>query len=53
MMKEASEQRLALARRNAAAYLAIPKVKAIGIAGSVARGEADEYSDIDMSIYYE
>lgn len=52
-MNEANEIRLALARQNAASYIMIPQVKAIGIAGSVARGEADAYSDIDMSIYYE
>ncbi len=52
-MNNASEQRLAIAKRNAAAYLTIPKVRAIGVAGSVARGQADAYSDIDMSIYYE
>ena len=51
-MNEASEQRFAIAR-SAAAYLTIPKVRAIGVAGSVARGQADAYSDIDMSIYYE
>ena len=51
-MNEANEIRLALARQNAASYIAIPKVRAIGIAGSVARTEADAYSDIDMSIYY-
>ena len=52
-MNEANQIRLALARQNAASYIAIPKVRAVGIAGSVARGEADAYSDIDMSIYYE
>jgi predicted nucleotidyltransferase len=52
-MNNASEQRLAIAKRNAAAYLTLPKVRAIGVAGSVARGQADAYSDIDMSIYYE
>ncbi len=52
-MNEASEQRLAIAKRNAATYLTNPKVRAVGISGSVARGQADAYSDIDMSIYYE
>ncbi|MDJ0693803.1 nucleotidyltransferase domain-containing protein [Mastigocoleus sp. MO_188.B34] len=52
-MNEANEIRLTLARQNAASYITIPQVRAIGIAGSVARGEADAYSDIDMSIYYE
>lgn len=52
-MNDASKQLLALAQNNAATYLANPKVKAIGVGGSVARGQADAYSDIDMSIYYE
>ncbi|MBD2431560.1 MULTISPECIES: hypothetical protein [Fischerella] len=51
-MNDASKQLLALARSNAVSYLVNPKVRAIGIAGSVARGQADTYSDIDMSIYY-
>jgi predicted nucleotidyltransferase len=52
-MNDANEQRLKIARSNAATYLANPQVRAIGVAGSVARGEADAYSDIDMSIYYQ
>ncbi|MFQ4146454.1 nucleotidyltransferase domain-containing protein [Chlorogloeopsis sp. ULAP02] len=52
-MNDASKRLLALAQKNAASYLVNPKVKAIGIAGSVARGQADVYSDIDMSIYYD
>lgn len=52
-MNEASEQRQALAKKIAIAYITNPKVKAIRVAGSVARGQADAYSDIDISIYYE
>jgi predicted nucleotidyltransferase len=44
--------RFAIAKRIAATYLANPKVRAIGVVGSVARGQADAYSDIDMSICY-
>lgn len=51
-MNDASQKLLALAQKNAAIYLANPKVRAIGVSGSVARGQADAYSDIDMSIYY-
>ncbi|WP_290886279.1 hypothetical protein [Fischerella sp.] len=40
-MNDASKQLLALAQKNAATYLANPKVKAIGVGGSVARGQAD------------
>lgn len=52
-MNDISKQLLSLAQKNAATYLVNPKVKAIGLAGSVARGQADASSDIDMSIYYE
>jgi predicted nucleotidyltransferase len=52
-MNDVSKQLLILARKNAAAYIAISKTRAIGVAGSVARGQADISSDIDMSIYYE
>ena len=51
-MNDVSTKLLALAQKNAAIYLANPKVWAIGVSGSVARGQADAYSDIDMSIYY-
>lgn len=40
------------AKRNVKAYTANPKVKAAMVTGSVAEGLCDEYSDIDMSIYY-
>lgn len=44
---------LALAKRNLQAYITNPKVKAAMVTGSVAEGECDFYSDIDMSIYYD
>lgn len=44
---------LALAKRNVQAYIANPKVRAAMVTGSVAEGECDFYSDIDMSIYYD
>jgi predicted nucleotidyltransferase len=52
-MNNVSKKLLALAHKNAASYLTYQKVRAIGVAGSIARGQADVYSDIDMSIYYE
>ncbi len=52
-MNNVSKKLLILARQNAANYLTYQKVRAIGVAGSVARCQADVYSDIDMSIYYE
>lgn len=44
---------LDLAKRNVKAYIANPKTKAAMVTGSVAQGLCDEYSDIDLSIYYE
>jgi predicted nucleotidyltransferase len=52
-MNQTSQQLLALAQKNAATYLSNLKVRAIGVGGSVARGQADVYSDIDMMICYD
>ena len=41
---------LELAKRNVKAYIANPKTKAAMVAGSVAEGLCDEYSDCDMNI---
>lgn len=49
----ASQYLLALAQRNAQAYITMPNTKAIILAGSAAEGVSDFYSDIDMCIYYE
>jgi len=49
-MTETSERLLALARRNATAYAEHPNVDAILLVGSVARGIADEFSDIDTIV---
>lgn len=51
-MNEASRWRFALAERIAASYARNPKVQAIQVAGSVGRGVADRYSDIEIDIYY-
>jgi hypothetical protein len=42
-----------LARRNAAAYASNPDVRTILLVGSVAKGHADDSSDIDMTVYYD
>jgi hypothetical protein len=52
-MNEHSKRLLTLAQKNATLYAANLKVRAIMVTGSVACGQADSYSDIDMSIYYE
>jgi hypothetical protein len=52
-MNEASRWRLALARRIAAIYAARPGVRMVPVGGSVAAGCADEYSDLDIAVYWE
>ena len=49
-MNEASTGRFALAQQLALHYGASPKVAAVAVAGSVARGDADRYSDIDLAV---
>jgi hypothetical protein len=51
-MNDASRWRFALAERIAASYARNPKVVAIQVAGSVGRGTADRYSDIEIDVYY-
>jgi hypothetical protein len=43
---------LKIAQRNAATIAHDPNVAAILVMGSVARGDADRFSDIDSAIYY-
>ncbi|MBD0335651.1 MAG: hypothetical protein ICV62_09190 [Cyanobacteria bacterium Co-bin13] len=52
-MNTRNQYLMALAKRNVKAYIANPKTRAVMVAGSVAEGLCDEYSDCDMSIYYE
>ena len=49
-MNEASAGRFALAQQLAPYYGANPKVAAVAVAGSVARGDADRFSDIDLAV---
>ncbi len=44
--------RLRLAERIGASYAANPNAKVVMIAGSVGRGSADRYSDIEIDVYY-
>lgn len=48
----AVERRLGLAERAASAYVANPHVAAVLVAGSVARGLADDHSDIELDVYW-
>ncbi|WP_017318489.1 hypothetical protein [Mastigocladopsis repens] len=52
-MNDRTQYLLELAKHNVKAYIANPKTKAAMVAGSVAEGLCDEYSDCDMSIYYD
>ncbi len=51
VMNEASRWRLALAKRVSEIYCEHADVKAVAVGGSVARGIADAYSDIDMPAF--
>src|SRR3712207_3309288 len=52
-MTDRTQYLLELAKRNVKAYIANPKTKAVMVAGSVAEGLCDEYSDCDVMIYYD
>ncbi len=51
-MNEASVGRLALAQKLAPYYCANPKVAAVAVAGSVALGYADRFSDLDLAVFW-
>lgn len=52
-MNDATQWRLALAQRIARAYAADQNARVVMIAGSVGRGSADRFSDIEIDVYYE
>jgi hypothetical protein len=52
-MTEHSRWRRALAERYAAGYPHLPGVRAVVLAGSVARGIADRYSDIELMVFWD
>ncbi|MFL5801128.1 MAG: hypothetical protein ACJ8CR_05225, partial [Roseiflexaceae bacterium] len=51
-MNEATRHRLALAHKIAPAYAANPKVAVVVLAGSVGRGTADRFSDIEIDVFW-
>ena len=51
-MNDEIARRVALAERVAPAYAANPKVAAVLLAGSVARGTADRFSDIEIDVFW-
>src|SRR4051812_21986503 len=52
-MADARNRLLGIAKRIADGYAANPKTKAVALVGSVARNQADAFSDIDMTVYYD
>jgi hypothetical protein len=52
-MTPASRGGLALAEAIAPAYTALPDVRAVIVGGSVARGYADAFSDLELGIFWE
>jgi hypothetical protein len=52
-LNEASRWRLDLARRIAPVYAEIPGVRAVAGLGSVARGWADRYSDVEFGVFWQ
>ncbi|MFQ5420350.1 MAG: hypothetical protein ACE5EY_08300 [Anaerolineae bacterium] len=52
-MNKETQKRIALARQIAPGYIENPKVAAVVIAGSVSRGWADSYSDIELDVYWQ
>lgn len=51
-MNQATTQRLALAQRLAPIYEQYPHLSAIAVAGAVARGWADHYSDLELHLFW-
>ena len=50
-MDEKTASHLNLARELAAAFRAFPQVEAVAVGGSLASGEVDAGSDIDLYVY--
>jgi hypothetical protein len=53
MINKATEWRLDFARQMAHMYQKSPKVRVIVISGSVSRGQADSYSDIELDLFWQ
>jgi hypothetical protein len=52
-VNEAARLRLALAERIGASYASDNNAQVVMVAGSVGRGSADRYSDIEVDVYYD
>ena len=53
MVNKATEWRLDFAQRMARIYSENPKVQVVVISGSVSRGQADGYSDIELDLFWQ
>ncbi len=53
MTNKATEWRLDFAQRMARIYSENPKVQVVVISGSVSRGQADGYSDIELDLFWQ
>jgi hypothetical protein len=51
-MNDASAWRYTLAQQIAPRYVSNPKVAAVAVEGSVARGYADHFSDLDLAVFW-
>lgn len=51
-MNHDNQWRLTMARQIAPVYAANPKVAVVAVSGSVGRGWADRYSDIELDVYW-
>jgi len=51
-MNQVSQAGLAITRRIAAVYRTNPNVQAVMVSGSVARGYADHYSDLEIGVFW-
>jgi hypothetical protein len=51
-VNEATGWRLALAERIGASYASDSNARVVMVAGSVGRGSADRYSDVEVDVYY-
>jgi predicted nucleotidyltransferase len=51
-MTQVSQGGLAIANQIAAAYRDNPNVLVVMVSGSVARGHADSYSDLEIGIFW-
>jgi hypothetical protein len=52
-LNDATARRVQIGREIAAAYRRDPRVRAVALTGSVARGDADRYSDVEVATFWQ